>query len=165
MVEQAAHTWPVRTDRFLLHGFSAGGQFAHRFAYLHAHRLTGVSIGAPGKITLPARTAAWPSGVRDLHAIFGADVQWDTLKRVPAHFVVGEKDTTPQRAADDGDGARMLRTRIENVHALRDAWHEEGLACRLDVVAGVGHSGLKCLGPVFEFFTPLVASMHTRNII
>jgi poly(3-hydroxybutyrate) depolymerase len=51
MIDEVAIKYRVNKDRFLLHGFSGGGQFVHRFFYLHPKRLMGVSIGAPGRIT------------------------------------------------------------------------------------------------------------------
>ena len=52
MVEELARKYRVDAERFLLYGFSGGGHFAHRFFYLHPKRLAGVSIGAPGVVTL-----------------------------------------------------------------------------------------------------------------
>ena len=51
IVDEVAEGFNTRRDRFYLHGFSGGGQFAHRFFYAHPDRLAGVSIGAPGRIT------------------------------------------------------------------------------------------------------------------
>lgn len=68
MIDPAAEIWPLSTDRFALFGYSGGGQFAHRFLYLHPHRPTALSIGAPGNVTLPDPVRPWPAGVRGLHA-------------------------------------------------------------------------------------------------
>jgi poly(3-hydroxybutyrate) depolymerase len=35
MVDEVAATCPVDAEKFYPHGFSGGGQFAHRFCYLH----------------------------------------------------------------------------------------------------------------------------------
>jgi poly(3-hydroxybutyrate) depolymerase len=52
MVDELAEKYRIDHSQFLLHGFSGGGQFVHRFYYLHPDRLLGVSIGAPGRLTL-----------------------------------------------------------------------------------------------------------------
>src|SRR5690606_39266483 len=52
MVAEVAARYRLAGERFYLHGFSGGGHFAHRFLYLHPERLAGVSIGAPGIVTL-----------------------------------------------------------------------------------------------------------------
>lgn len=51
MVDEIAPL-PLAAGRFLMHGFSGGGHFAHRFFSLHPRRLLGASIGAPGMVTL-----------------------------------------------------------------------------------------------------------------
>ncbi|MGH9173262.1 MAG: hypothetical protein ACRD1H_02830, partial [Vicinamibacterales bacterium] len=53
MLDDVARDGLVSTDRVSLFGYSAGGQFAHRFLYLHSERLDQVAIGAPGGVTLP----------------------------------------------------------------------------------------------------------------
>ncbi|CAF0999836.1 unnamed protein product [Didymodactylos carnosus] len=42
----------INTGKFFLHGYSAGGQFVHRFACLCSNRLLALSIGAPGSVIL-----------------------------------------------------------------------------------------------------------------
>ncbi len=71
MVAEVAERYRLRSDRFLLHGFSGGGHFAHRFLYIHPERLMGVSIGAPGIVTLLDPDHDFWVGVRNFEAIFG----------------------------------------------------------------------------------------------
>ena len=59
MLEEAAGVYPVDTTRFFIHGFSGGGQFAHRFLYLHPERCLAVSTGAPGNVTLLDESRPW----------------------------------------------------------------------------------------------------------
>jgi len=49
IVDEVGERFNLDTDRFCLHGFSGGGQFTHRFLYLHPDRLAAASIGAPGR--------------------------------------------------------------------------------------------------------------------
>jgi pimeloyl-ACP methyl ester carboxylesterase len=94
MFEKVAARWHIRTDRFALHGFSGGGQFAHRFLLLHPDRLHGVSIGAPGRVTLPTSErpgggaqAICPSGSASLWILrrsAGATSSWSSGRRTRA---------------------------------------------------------------------------------
>lgn len=53
IVKEVSKRWQhIKTDKFFLMGFSGGGQFAHRFLYVHPERLLGISVGAPGNVTM-----------------------------------------------------------------------------------------------------------------
>ncbi|KDQ57419.1 hypothetical protein JAAARDRAFT_206970, partial [Jaapia argillacea MUCL 33604] len=99
MIEQASHIWRIRTDKFLMHGFSGGGQFCHRFLYLHPSRLAGISIGAPGAVTLPLLGHTWPRGISNIKEHFGVAQEasevpdFTLMGKVPIQFITGEKDT------------------------------------------------------------------------
>ena len=148
MIDQAAETWPIATNRFALFGFSGGGQFAHRFAYLHPQRLTALSIGAPGNVTLPDRARPWPAGVRGLEERFGVEFNPDAARTIPIHLVVGGADTETWEIARSPDDPVYTRgvndestTRIAKLERLRGALDALGASTRLDVVEGVAHHG------------------------
>ncbi|KAJ7173680.1 poly hydrolase [Mycena filopes] len=154
MVEQAGRVWRVESERFYLHGFSGGGQFVHRFWYLHPGRLLGVSIGAPGAITHPTREREWPAGLGDVERVFGvAGPDFAEMGRVRVQFVVGEKDTeTGMIARDDVAGA----TRVERVRYLHGCLAGLGVEAELTVVPGVGHEGIKCLAAVEAWLSSIM---------
>ena len=52
MVDEVTRKYGIDTRRFLLFGFSGGGQFVQRFHCVHPGRLAAVTIGAPGNVTL-----------------------------------------------------------------------------------------------------------------
>ncbi|KAJ7780296.1 poly hydrolase [Mycena maculata] len=148
MLEQAAAIWRIDANRFFLHGFSGGGQFAHRFLYMHPTRLRGVSIGSPGSITHPTTDAAWPTGLADVDTIFGVVPDFALIARVPVQVLVGEKDTdTSMISRDDVAG----RTRLERARYLHTALAGRGVSSRLDIVPGVAHDGIKCLPAVIPW--------------
>jgi hypothetical protein len=153
MVDEARERWWLDADRFLLAGFSGGGQFAHRFFYLHADRLRGVSIGAPGRVTLPDGEP-WPYGLGDVGDRFGLAPDWDTLKRVPCQVVVGGADEAGEvlaAVAQDDREHRAGATRVERAQSLAGALESRDVDVRYDVVPGVGHDWGACL-PVIEDF-------------
>ncbi|KAK9234061.1 hypothetical protein V1525DRAFT_414306 [Lipomyces kononenkoae] len=52
----------IDTSKVLLTGFSGGGQFVHRFTYLHPERLLAVNVGAPGSVTYLDDNRPWADG-------------------------------------------------------------------------------------------------------
>lgn len=148
MIREVAEVWPLATDRFALFGFSGGGQFAHRFLYLHPRRLTALSIGAPGNVTLPDPLSPWPAGVRGLEDRLGVEFDADAVRAVPIHLVVGGADTeTWEIGKSPGDPVYIegvndeTTTRIDKLKRLRDSLDALGSSTRLDVVDGAAHDG------------------------
>lgn len=165
MVDEVAATWGVRAERLLLHGFSGGGHFAHRFLYLHPRRLRGVSIGAPGVVTLLDPDRSWWVGVRDLEARFGRPLDLEAIRAVPVQTVIGGADTeTWEIAIEPGgplwmDGAELAGTnRLQRLDALRASLERHGVAVRHDVVPGAAHDGWAVLDPVRDFLAAQLTS-------
>lgn len=162
IVAEAGDRWHTDTSAFLLHGFSGGGQFAHRFAYLHPERLRGVSIGAPGRITYLDADRPWWVGLGGFEAKFGRPPQLARLREVPVQMVVGAEDTETWEINNVGDTNWMDgadahgTTRLERLRALGADFERHGIAVRFDVVPGVGHQPMHVLEPVKEFFTSIL---------
>ena len=163
MIDEVAEVYRIDKRRFLLHGFSGGGQFAHRFFYLHPERLLGISIGAPGVVTLLDEHRDWWVGVRTLEQEFGRPLDREAMRQVPVQMVIGAEDTdnwdiilapdSPLWQAYWMPGANDAgQTRVARLEALRESFERFGIAVRFDVVQGVAHEGFKILEPVKEFF-------------
>ncbi|PVY28327.1 hypothetical protein C7413_116136 [Paraburkholderia silvatlantica] len=141
--------------RFHLFGFSGGGQYAHRFFYLHPRRLASVSIGAPGMVTRIDSERDWWFGTRDLQTVFGTSLSLKDMRRVPVQMIVGAEDV------EDPVPARLRplietlgpvgRDRIERLQLLKENYEENGIAVRMDLVPDVGHEGLKVIPTVLDF--------------
>ena len=164
MVDEVAAKYRVNAGRFLLYGFSGGGHFSHRFFYLHPERLLGVSIGAPGVVTLLDTTRDWWVGVRDLASRLGKTLDLDAMRRVAVHMVVGDRDTEtweitiePHHRWWMADANIAGRTRIERLDALRRSYEDHGIPVRLDMVPGAAHEPDKMMGPVRDFFAATLA--------
>lgn len=146
-----------RFGRFHLFGFSGGGQFAHRFFYVHPERLASVSIGAPGAVTRIDPTRGWWFGTRHLEAVFGKPLDLDAMRQVPIQMIVGGDDLEefvipPHLEAIIASLGPIGRNRIERLQLLRENFEDAGIAVRFDLVPGVAHAGLKVVGAVHDFF-------------
>jgi len=165
MVDEIGERYRIDTRRFALCGFSGGGQFSHRFMYLHPSRLHAVSIGAPGNATLLDPSFPFWIGTGDIAAIFGANIDLDALRRLSVQLVVGGADLESweiaikpgsplwmpgvERAGDD------RQTRIAALHRSLKA---NGIAARLDVVPGVAHNRRGVLQTVEAFLDTAFAA-------
>jgi pimeloyl-ACP methyl ester carboxylesterase len=164
MVDEVAELYRIESDRFLLHGFSGGGQFVHRFFYLHPGRLTGLSIGAPGLVTLLDSNMDWWVGTRGFEQRFGQSLDLDGLRGVPVQMVIGGDDTeTRGLTVPESDqlwieGANAAgATRLERLASLRGSFVRAGIEVRFDSVPGVAHDGWQLLEPVKSFFASALA--------
>ena len=164
MVDEVADLYRVEAERFLLHGFSGGGHFAHRFFYLHPERLRGVSIGAPGLVTLLDPERDWWVGVRDLEDVFGKGLNLAAMREVPVQTVIGGEDSDTWEITVEPGGRYWMpgandagRTRLDRLASLKASFELAGIAVRHDIVPGVGHNGYAVLAPVKAFFADALA--------
>jgi poly(3-hydroxybutyrate) depolymerase len=158
MVDEACHMWRLNPSRFLLSGFSGGGQFAHRFWYLHPDRVEAVSIGAPGRITMPDEDLVWPAGWATTQDLFGHRPAIDLLREVPVQLVVGAQDTdVAALAAVEGGNPASTLNRIERMRRFHHALTELGVGAELTVVPGAAHDGLAVMEPVQRFLARYLA--------
>lgn len=159
MIEEAARVYPIDTARFLVHGYSGGGQFSHRFFYLHPERCLAVSVGAPGNVTLLDDSRPWWVGTGGLGKLTGrASVDLAAMRRVPVFLVVGALDTDPAEVVTAREARHWMEgindcgtTRIERVDALERSLLRNGIDVRKAIVPGVGHEGFKVAGAVQDF--------------
>ncbi len=164
MIDEVRAQFPV-DDRFLMHGFSGGGHFTHRFLYAHPGKLSGAAIGAPGIVTLLDDRHDWPIGTRDFAGLFGAPPDRGAIARVPVQIAVGDQDTeTWEISLSPGDdwwqpGAEWQEraTRIVRAGRLRDSLAEAGCEVRFDLVPGIGHDGGKVVPAVQQWMAGLIA--------
>lgn len=159
ILAEVRHRWNARIGTVLLSGHSGGGQFAHRFLYLHPGRVAGVAAGAPGGVTLLDDTLAWPRGVADTRERFGITVDPAAVARVPVLLVIGGDDDGRADLAAMGDHGL---SRPEQLDRLAADLTRHGTAVRTVVVPGVGHSAAGTRPPVLDFFTGLLQHSDER---
>jgi len=96
LIDEVAARYHVETEQFDLFGFSGGGQFSHRFLYVHPERVRSVAIGAPGTITVPTDEYPWPDGAADLERVAGATLDLGAIRERRVMLIVGQDDTGPR---------------------------------------------------------------------
>lgn len=158
MVDEVRTRFGLPAQRFWLAGFSGGGQFAHRFMYLHAAQLAAVSVGAPGIVNTLDASRDWFVGVRDVSALFGRPVDHAGLRGLPVQVVVGAEDTGTDimvqpphvlyREGVNDAGA----TRVERARTLHRLLCDAGVDACLDIVPGAAHSAAHVQLAVNAFF-------------
>jgi poly(3-hydroxybutyrate) depolymerase len=168
MIDEVACAVPIDTRRFLLHGFSGGGQFVHRFFYVHPDRLMAVSIGAPGAVTLLDHERDWWVGVRNLAAEFEIEPDYAAMRQVPVQVVIGGEDTDdvtiqPEERRWMAGANDAGVTRVARLAALRASFERQGIAVQHDIVPDVGHDGFTLLGPVKAFFAETLRRQNDRT--
>lgn len=170
IVREVGELYRLEADGFLLHGFSGGGHFAHRFFYLHPERLRAVSIAAPGVVTLLDPETDWWRGVRDLEARFGRALNLEAMRRVSVQMLIGSEDTDTWEINDEGRpgfvrGLPVVgTTRPERLTALRESFEQHGIGVRYDVVSGVAHEGWGLVGAAQTFFGEVLGDSQTHNV-
>jgi len=159
MVASVAEKYNRRFDTFALFGYSGGGQFTHRFCYLHPQKLWAASIGAPGSVTLLDADQDWWVGVRDFERRFGKPLDLEALRQVPIHMVVGDADLETWEITHREGGKHYMpganaagRTRPERLATLQASFEAAGVKVRLDVLPNVPHQGIKAMPAAQDFF-------------
>ncbi|HMA11907.1 MAG TPA: hypothetical protein VKO83_08465 [Steroidobacteraceae bacterium] len=127
-------------------GFSGGGQFVHRFALRHPHRVAAAAIAAPGWYTFPDAGTDWPRGLRVTEGAPRPDIE--ALLGIPLLVLVGDRDTqqeallncSPEIVAQQG--SHRLERAERWVSAMRAAAAARGLPAKvtLERLRGAGHS-------------------------
>ncbi|WP_010140204.1 hydrolase [Oceanicola sp. S124] len=164
MIDELAEVFRLHSDRVLMHGFSGGGQFAHRFMLRHPERLRAVSIAAPGTVTLPGDPRPWWPGTGDMETALGAPFRSEPLRALPIQLLIGAEDTSPEgvtiREGSDfwTAGANEAgATRVERLDALETALRGIGASPERQDVPGVAHLGTGLQPAVKDFFARVLA--------
>ncbi|MFD2237637.1 alpha/beta hydrolase [Aureimonas populi] len=166
MVADAERRLGLATGRFVLAGFSGGGQFVQRFILAHPGRLLAASVGAPGLVTLLDPELPWWRGLRGLEAVIGAPVDMAALAALPLQVLVGDQDIRPEGVQSRPGSTLWMEgindtgaTRLERAAAFVESLRARGLTPRHDVIPGVGHDGFAMLDPMLDFVRPILTKL------
>lgn len=169
MIDEVAARYGISGEKVAMVGFSGGGQFTHRFLYLHPLRLSAASIGAPGMATRLDPSREWFVGTRDVSSIFGTKIDLDAIRKVPVHIVVGNDDVHPEILVSPGSPLYMPgvndmgNTRVERARALHENYLHNGLNVHFDVVTGATHAVDQVLLAVESFLRGALEPEHGRR--
>jgi poly(3-hydroxybutyrate) depolymerase len=159
MLAEVEQFYGVRWKRKVIHGFSGGGQFVHRFMYLHPRVLTAASVGGPGKVTMLDDRRPWWVGTSDVEERFGIRINMDALRALRILLVVGEQDVDEDEIRVDlrtrnwMDGANAAgKNRVERIKALHANLSSNGIYNKLAVVPAAAHEDFKMIPEVVKFF-------------
>lgn len=148
----------IDTEKIFLSGFSGGGQFVHRFTYLHPERVQALACGAPGTQTFLDLKESFPQGVKDMEQIFSKPVSWDRVKAIPTMFFAGDADTgmfhalARGRSVDGPAAAALEGGRYGQTVRLERNWRLAGANCFMHSVPGASHEEHKLLPAIKQFF-------------
>lgn len=170
IIEEISDRYGIAFERFGLFGYSGGGHFAHRFLLLQPHKLWGVSIGAPGSVTLLDPTRDWWVGTRNLAALFGQEPNIPAMQKVAVQMVVGAADLETWEITHTPGGRNWMpdanhagATRPERLATLRDSFQQHGIGVRFDLVPNTPHDGLKVVPVVEDFFAGELAKLRSAR--
>ncbi|HZM17574.1 MAG TPA: hypothetical protein VFE28_16390 [Candidatus Krumholzibacteria bacterium] len=147
IIEEAGWLTGASTAQIYLFGYSGGGQFAHRYALAHPHRVARAVVAAAGWYTFPDPRTRFPYGIRRSRELRGVRFDPEEFLRVPLSVFVGDQDTTSEGLRRSGRVNRQQgKTRLERarrwVEAMRvaaDTYHLESLVS-YEEIAGGQHS-------------------------
>jgi pimeloyl-ACP methyl ester carboxylesterase len=159
MLEEIRLRWAVNTGRFYLAGHSGGGQFALRMLLLHAQRLRGVVISAPGRLTLVDPGSRWPRGTADVAERFGLSIDTAAIARTPILLSIGSEDLGAADLAAQRDPSQdgFGRTRRERLDTLATSLRALGADPAISIAPGGTHSAPAGTPAAQEFIGKLLA--------
>lgn len=168
MIAEVASRYRLISEKVLMHGFSGGGHFVHRFLFAHADKLLAASIGAPGVVTLLDTDKPYPLGTQGMETFLGDPLALSRVPDVAVQCVVGTDDTETWEIQVPEDSPLFVpgindtgRTRIDRLRALADSLEAAGTDVRFDKVPGTGHDGMAVMGPVKSFFSDFIAKLRS----
>lgn len=159
MLDEVGARYGVSVDKAMMFGFSGGAHLAHRFLFIHADRLSAVSVCAPGSVTLLDGSRDWWVGTRNLEQRFGKRSDVEEMAGVAVQLVVGENDLDT-KAITHKPGGRFWAegandagpTRVARLRSLADSLADAGISSRLDLLPGVGHERDALVAAAISFF-------------
>ena len=91
ILDEVKKEFSITEKKIFLFGYSAGGQFAHRFSLGYPQHIEKLALGAPGYYTLPDYDTAFPQGLDNFPG--NKKINMKSFYRIPLCLVVGSKDT------------------------------------------------------------------------
>ena len=131
-VREVRQRYGATSTPFDLFGFSAGAQFAHRYAMVFPEDVRSLALGAPGWYTALDPTRPFPSGIAQSEALAGMTINAAAFCALSIRVFVGERDTG--RGKMLRQGRRLDRSQGRNRVRRASRWVRsvESTAARLN---------------------------------
>ena len=144
IIEEAGWLTGASTTQIYLFGYSGGGQFAHRYAMAHPHRVARAVVAAAGWYTFPDPRTRFPYGIRRSRELRGVRFDPEEFLRVPLSVFVGDQDTTGEGLRQSGrvnrqqGKTRVDRARrwVEAMQVAANTYHLESLVSYEEIPGG-----------------------------
>jgi len=143
------------TDRVMLNGYSASGNFVNRFTILHPELVTSVTAGGVnGMVTLPlreanGRTLNYQIGVADVEEITGDPFDVEAFCEVDQYVYMGAEDQNDTLPGGDAwsDRQREIAREVYGEDMQEDrfpycesVYSDVGASAEFELYEGVGHT-------------------------
>ncbi len=153
LLEEIAEKKGFTTKKVYLFGYSAGGQFVHRYAMKYPEKVYSVATGAAGWYTFPDQLTSFPRGLRSRVGFRKVELDPQRFLKVPMASFVGENDvfhdSSFKRSADLDEQQGLSRVeRAERwIHAMRVAAETLGFNTQYEshILKSCGHSFMDCV--------------------
>ena len=126
MVNKMKEKLGFDTQKINLFGFSAGAQFAHRYAYAHPEDIEKVALVSAGWYTLPTYNEAYPLGLALADEF--ADIKFEIARILPIKFklYVGADDDQRDKALNKNKKVDVTlgENRIERAANWKNSMNE-----------------------------------------
>lgn len=118
IVNELRNKFKFTTKKINLFGFSAGAQFAHRFAFAHPNAVNKVALVAAGWYTLPSAQLKYPLGLKLNGEFTDITFEQQRLLRTQFRVFIGEKDNLRDKALNKNRHIDAIqgRNRIERAN-------------------------------------------------
>lgn len=146
-LEDAASRYRLRSDRFVLIGYSGGAQFAHRYAMIYPQRTSRLIAISSGWYTFPDREITYPYGLATARKLRRVSMNPEAFLQVPMTVLVGARDFETRNLRSNPELDRQQGTsRVERARRWVLAMRMAARLYRVDAdisyqeVPGIGHS-------------------------
>lgn len=147
ILAEVARVTGESTQRIFLCGYSAGGQFAHRYCLAYPEQIRAAVICSPGYYTFPTFDIPYPYGLQGMGETLGHPIDVDRFLSLPMLVNVGDQDVlrTPSllqlESVDRSQGTTRLERATRWFQAVEELTKDRGIQAdhRFLILRGVGH--------------------------
>ncbi len=153
ILKEVAEQTGALTEKVYLFGYSAGGQFVHRYAMAYPEKVYAVAVGAAGWYTFPDLKVSFPRGLAKQSLSRTMEFSCSKFLKIPMATFVGENDNQSDSALKRSRRLDLQQgvTRIERaenwVEAMRYAAEAVGFDTpyKCHIMKSCGHSFTDCV--------------------